>query len=203
MKNIIQSILSKNNILFAMGVLFIGLAACDDPYQFHDYREDIEAEQELLDRYYNEKISDGITTRHDSMSAAAVITDDRRDQSGLMIYHTWIGDGDSIEHYDFVSYRYKTYAIGLETVDTLENGEIIDITVEVPISDNLYEYAPATVVVYPLNGSPTSNSATPGINEALLEMRLRGKAKIVVPSAINNINGYYTTIYELEVTAID
>ncbi|WP_430815986.1 hypothetical protein [Carboxylicivirga sp. RSCT41] len=175
--------------------LFISFAACDDNNNYFNVQEAIEAEQELLDRYYNEEMDNGMS-RLDSTTAVVLDTIDNRFQSGLMLYHTHIGEGDSIGAYRTVGFRYKRYQIAIDTTDNADK------TVEVLMESNEFSISPFTFTTYPVGGSPVAGTSVfPGINEAILEMRLFGKAKVVLPSSI--ADGQYSPhIFELEVTTV-
>lgn len=182
-------------ILIAVLTLTIGFSACNSNNNFVNPKELIEAEQQLLDRYYNEMMSNDMV-RLDSMTAAALDTMDHRFESGLMLFHTKIGDGDSIKIFNKVGYRFTAYNIAQDT---------LDVTYEAYAGSNDYSNAPVSYTTYLLNDAASANATgVPlGINEALLNMRYGGEAKVVLPSAIGGVNGYYTTIYELRVTYLE
>ncbi len=187
-----------NLFILSAIALLVGFASCNDNNNYINPKELIEAELELLDRYYNEEMESGLT-RIDSMTAAAIDTVDNRMESGLMLFHTKIGEGDSIKIYNKVAYRYKRYAIAQDS---------LDVTYEAPAGldwNNEYANAPMFYTTYLLNDGTSANSTgVPlGINEALLNMRFGGEAKIVLPSSIGGVSGYYTTIYDIRVTYLE
>jgi len=134
-------------------------------------------------------------SRLDSMSAAAVDTVDHRFESGLMLFHTKIGDGDSIKLFKKVGYRFKAYSV----------ADTSGVTYEAYNGTNEYAITPTTYRTYILNDAATANSSgVPlGINEALQHMRLNGESKIILPSTIGGVNGYFSTIYEIKVTYLE
>jgi len=174
---------------------FVGFVACNDTNNYINPKELIEAEQVLLEQYYNEMM-DNDMTRLDSLSAEAVDTVDHRFESGLMLFHTKIGDGDSIKLFKRVGYRFNAYNIVQDSTE---------VTYESFAGTNEYATAPATYTTYILNdaGSANSTGVPLGINEAIQHMRLNGECKVVLPSPIGGVNGYYTTIYEIKVTYLE
>ncbi|MCG8581066.1 MAG: hypothetical protein MI866_14195 [Bacteroidales bacterium] len=190
-------------ILFAIGLL-ISFAACDDNNNYFNVQEAIEAEQELLERYYDEEMENGLS-RLDSMTAVAIDTVDNRLESGMMLYHTHIGEGDSIGAYKSVSFRYTNYAIGVMIKDTLVVGTdttFIEKTVEFERENNIYSISPFTFTTYPIGGTPAAGSNVyAGVNEAVMHMRLFGKAKVVMPSSLAD-NQFSPHVFEIEVTSV-
>ncbi|WP_439185135.1 hypothetical protein [Carboxylicivirga taeanensis] len=184
-----------NLILLSAIALLVGAAACNDNNNYINPKELIAEELELLDRYYNEKLQDG-SIRLDSMSAAAIDTVDHRLESGLMLFHTKVGGGDSIRTFQKVAYRFSAFNIAQDSTG---------VTYEAYAGTNEYAEDPASYTTFPVNDAATANaSGVPiGLNEALLHMRFGGEAKIVLPSSIGGVNGYYTTIYELKVTYME
>ncbi|TRX70809.1 hypothetical protein [Carboxylicivirga sp. M1479] len=176
------------------GALF--MSACETNSNYINPKELIEAEQELLDRYYHEGMHSGMT-RIDSMTAASIDTVDHRFESGLMMFHTKIGEGDSIKVFKRVGYRFTAFNIAQD--------EETDVTYEAYAGTNESSYSPASYTTFPVNdaGSASGTGVPLGLNEALLHMRFGGEAKIVLPSEIGGVNGYYTTIYELRVTYLE
>lgn len=175
--------------------MFVGFVACRDNNKYINPKELIDAELALLDRYYNQMM-DNEMTRLDSMSAIAIDTVDNRFESGLMLFHTKIGDGDSVKLFKRVGYRFKAYSV---TEDSL------GVTRETYSGSNEYAAAPTTYVTYILNDANAANSTKValGINEALQHMRLNGESKIVLPSTIGGVNGYFSTVYEIKVTYLE
>jgi hypothetical protein len=187
-----------NLIILSAIILLVGLAACDTNNNYFNPKEALQAEQELLDRYYNEMM-DNEMVRLDSLTAVAIDTIDNRYESGLMMFHTKIGEGDSIKAYKTVGFRYNRYEIAIVT-DTVTN---IETTVEVLRESNEYNITPFTFTTYPVGGIPAPGSSVfPGINEAIMQMNLYGKAKVVLPSTIAD-NQFRTHIFELEVTYLE
>lgn len=191
-------------ILFAITFL-IGFAACNDSYNYFNVKEALAAEQELLERYYDEEMDNGLS-RLDSLTAASIDTVDHRFESGLMMFHTELGEKDQpVEAYKTVGFRYTNYAIALQ-MDTLVDGvdtTFVEKTVEVFRESNEYAISPFTFTTYPVGGVPGAGSNVfPGVNEAVLHMNLFGKAKLVLPSLIAD-NQYNTHIFELEVTYLE
>ncbi len=184
-----------NLFILSAIALLVGFASCNDNNNYINPKELIEAELELLDRYYNEEMESGLT-RIDSMTAAAIDTVDNRMESGLMLFHTKIGEGDSIKIYNKVAYRFSAYNIAQDSTD---------VTYEAYAGSNEYANAPMSYTTYLLNDGTSANSTgVPlGINEALLNMRFGGEAKIVLPSSIGGVSGYYTTIYDIRVTYLE
>ncbi len=184
-----------NLILLSAIVLLVGFAACDSNNNYINPKELIAEEIELLDRYYNEEMHSGMT-RIDSMTAASIDTLDNRLESGLMLFHTKIGEGDSIKVFNKVGYRFALYNIAQDSTG---------VTYESYNGSNEYATAPASYTTFLLNdGTSARTTGVPlGLNEALLNMRLGGEAKIVLPSSIGGVSGYYTTIYELKVTYLE
>jgi len=176
-------------------ILFVGFVACSDNRKYVNPKEMIEAEQVLLDRYYNETMGSG-RTRLDSMSAAALDTVDHRFESGLMLFHTKFGDGDSIKLFKRVGYRYTAYIV----------RDTSGYTYEELLGTNEYEISPATYQTYIINDAASARQpGNPplGINEALQHMRMNGECKIVLPSSIGGNNNYKTTVYEIKVTYLE
>jgi len=175
-------------------VMFIGLVACNDNNNYFNPKEAIEKEQVLLDDYYSELMLSG-RTRLDSMSAEAIDTVDQRFENGMMLFHTEIGDGDSVKVFNEVGYRYTMYEIKQD-----ESGKVY----EIPVGSNEYANSPQTYRAYLINDANSSRiqgNPSLGVNEALQHMRLNGKCKVVLPSNIAGTQ-FQTVIYELEVTYI-
>ncbi|MCU4157941.1 hypothetical protein J1N10_18350 [Carboxylicivirga sp. A043] len=183
--------------------LLISFAACDDNNNYFNIKEAIAAEQELLERYYDEEMDNNLS-RLDSTTAVAIDTVDHRFESGMMLYHTHIGEGDSIGAYKTVGFRYTNYAIGL-TNDTIiiENDTIVnEVTREFARESNIYSNTPFTFTTYPVGGVPAASSNVyAGVNEAIMHMRLFGKAKVVMPSSLAD-NQYQPHVFEIEVTSV-
>jgi len=193
-----------NPIIVITTILLLGFYACDSNNNFFNPAEALEAEQELLDRYYNEIMDDDLT-RLDSLTAVSIDTVDHRRESGMMLFHSKIGVGDSIKAYKNVGFRYRNYAIGL-TIDTVVVGTdttFVEKTIEVLRESNENATGPFTFVTYPVGGVPAAGSNVfPGVNEAVMHMKLYGKAKVVLPSPIAD-NQFSTHIFELEVTYME
>lgn len=184
----------KYCILFAF-VVIIGLASCKETYYGIDYEELSREELELLERYHEEIMANGLS-RIDSTTAVSIDTIDHRYTTGLMMYHTEIGKGDSVKLFKNVGYRYNVYAIGEED----------DVTYEAYNASNYYSPSPVVYRAYIINdGTSASQTGVPlGINEALLHMRLGGKSKVVLPSTIAGTGtNFLSLVYELEVTYIE
>ena len=174
--------------------MLVGFAACSEDRDYFNPKEALEAEKQLLIRYYNEPMGNGMT-RLDSMSAAAVDTVDHRLESGLMLFHTKIGEGDSVKLFKKVGYRFTAYKIKQDT---------LDVTHEVYQGSNEYANSPATYRTFLINDAQTAgNEKVPlGINEALLHMCFKGKSKIVLPSTIAG-SQFEPYVYEIEVTYLE
>ncbi|WP_430811779.1 MULTISPECIES: hypothetical protein [unclassified Carboxylicivirga] len=187
-----------NLIIVAAVVTLVGLSACESNSNYINPKEYIEAELKLLDEYYNEEMANGLS-RLDSMSAAAIDTVDHRLESGLMLYHTKIGEGDSVKVFKRVAYRFTAYDIVKDSID----GGLK--TVERYLGTNDFDTAPVSFTTYIIGdaASAQQTGVSLGINEAIQHMRYGGEAKIVVPSAIAGFQGYDTYIYELRVTYLE
>jgi hypothetical protein len=182
--------LIKKNIPVLVSVLGIVavLWGCEKERTYVSPQEYLDRETELLNRYYNEEMPNGLS-RLDVTTAEAIDTVDKRNESGMMLYHTKIGTGDSIKAYKKVGYRFKKYAV----VDS--SG----VTLEYLVNSNYYSYAQSDFTTYPIY-QQSGSAIEPGINEAVQHMRLYGESKVVVPSPIG-LNAQYTTyVYEIEVT---
>ncbi|MBK3518104.1 FKBP-type peptidyl-prolyl cis-trans isomerase [Carboxylicivirga marina] len=186
-----------NQTILAVFVLSVGFASCETNNNYFNAKEALEQEQALLERYYNEEMENGLS-RLDSTTAVTVDTVDHRYESGMMMYHTHIGEGDSIGAYKTVGFRYNRYQIFIDT-DTITNEET---TVEVLLESNEYSITPFSFTTYPVGGAPVAGSNVfPGVNEAIMHMRLFGKAKVVLPSTIAD-NQFQPHIFEIEVTTV-
>jgi hypothetical protein len=184
-----------NLLILSAIILVIGFAACDDDNNYVNPKELIAAEQELLERYYNEEMDNGLS-RLDSTTAVAIDTIDHRLESGLMLYHTHIGEGDSIGTYKTVGFRYNRYVIAIDTTNNAEK------TFEILAESNQYSTSPLTFTTYPVGGTPApGTSIYAGVNEAITHMRLFGKAKIVMPSSLGD-NQFQPFVFEIEVTSV-
>ncbi|MCU4175425.1 hypothetical protein [Carboxylicivirga sp. N1Y90] len=182
--------------LFLIALLAFTVVACEDNYNPYNPQEQIDAENKLLDDYYNELI-DGDLTRLQVMSASAFDTVDHRRESGLMLFHNKVTDLDSVGLFKQVGYRYKVYSIGRDET----SGEIV----EVALDSNYYSPSPAVYTTYIINdgNSAKGTGVALGINEAIQHMREGSKATIILPSSIGGVSGYFSTKYELEVTYLE
>jgi len=189
----------------ALGALLICIASCKET-EYVSPQEYLDKENALLVRYYDELVNvagEGepvvYKPRLEAMTAEAIDTVDHRLESGMMLFHTKQGTGDLIPANKRVGYRYSMYAI----------QEIEGLTGENPDGkSNIYAASPETFSTLPLIYSTSDlqrqlGSIPVGVNEAVQHMRLGGKCKIILPSTINGLGGYFSVLMELEITYID
>lgn len=192
MKNLISK-KRINNIILGIALLAIfGLGSCESN-SYVNPQEYLDDELELLNEFY------GIDKDYgwlDSMSAVAIDTVDRRQATGMMLFHTKIGEGDSIKIYKKVGFRYKQYQILTDTLD----------------QPGLYYYgsneflpSPTVYTTFLISDATSaySTGVPQGVNEAILRMRNGGEARVVVPSTINANISYITTVYDLKITYLE
>jgi|GEM_PF-4527973 len=184
-------------------VAVILMTACENNNNnFINPKELLAAEQALLDRYYNEIIRND-STRLEVMSAEAIDTVDHRFESGMMLFHTKIGIGDSIKAYKKVGFRYSNYGIVLQN-DTVIKGTdttFVEVTAEKLRESNEYSVSPFTFTTFPV-GSSANSGAYLGVNEAILHMKLYGKTKVVMPSTLAD-KQFKSHIFEIELTYLE
>ncbi|MCT4644457.1 MAG: hypothetical protein N4A74_05665 [Carboxylicivirga sp.] len=191
-------------VLLVALTLILGFYACDDNNNYINPKELIAAEQELLDRYYNEIIRND-STRLQIMTAEAIDTIDLRLQSGLLLFHTEIGTGDSVKAFKEVGFRYSNYGIILQN-DTVINGTdttFVEKTAEALRETNKYGSAPFTFRTFPSGSAAAANANVYlGVNEAIMHMKLYGKAKVVMPSTLAD-NQFNPHIFEIDLTYLE
>lgn len=190
------SIQKLNNILLggAIAIMLI-MASCDTPTYINP-QEYLDQEQALLNEFYNSIQEDGQTWL-DSMTSVTVDTIDHRNESGMMMFHTKVGTGDSVKVFKSVGFRYSQYEVRRD-VDSKE-------PVLTYSGSNDYAYSPMVYTTFLLSdvNSSYATSIPQGVNEAILNMRYGGECRVVVPSTINSNSNYITTIWDLRVTYLE
>ncbi len=191
MSNWIKKKIVGNSILVVVVSAIFMLVGCETR-TYISPKQYLEQEQVLLNEFYNSIQEDG-NTWLDSMTAVSVDTVDHRGESGMMLFHTEVGEGDSVRLFKRVAYRLTKYEI-LRDDETNEPGLYY-------IGSNEYSQSPIVYTTFILNdaGSSSASGVALGINEAILNMRFGGKSTVVLPSLIGD-NSYITTAYDLHIT---
>lgn len=200
-----QNKLLSNLFLGTAMLVLVSIVGCET-YSYTSPQEYLDNELKLLNKFYNTLQADDQTWL-DSMTMVSLDTIDHRLTTGMLLFHTKIGEGDSIKLYKRVGYRYNAYVVGAYT-DTVEvDGETIvnDLTGMFFAGTNEYANAPMFYNAYPITDSNSAyGTGVPlGVNEAILNMRYGGECRVVVPSSLNSNVGYTTYIYDLRVTYLE
>ncbi len=193
-----------NNFILASFILGLVTMVSCETYDYVSPQEYIDREMKLLDDFYTAIIDtvDNVERSWiEKSTAEAVDTVDNRNGSGMLLFHTKIGEGDSVKLYKRVSYRYIEYQI-LTYTDSVTNEEIPGMYL---YSSNEYAEAPVSYTTFPKNDATSAyNARIPqGVNEAILNMRYGGECRVVIPSSINSNSSYITTIFDLRVTYLE
>jgi hypothetical protein len=188
-----MKLFGRFSALSIIGALFL-YTSCDE-YKTIDYSKYQAEEIEILNKYLTDKVKYGgengvEMSRLDSLTKAAIDTVDNYHSHGGIIYFTKeVGVGEPVVAGDIVGYRYKTYAILLDTVGVANRYYA---------GSNYNDLEPA----FGKAGSVSSSSGFySGINDAILKMNKFGKSTVIVPSTVGN-SSYVTYIYDLEVVYI-
>lgn len=178
--------------MIAVVILSVMMLAACETQTFISPKEYLAQEQALLNEFYNSIQEDG-NTWLDSMTAQSVDTIDHRGESGMMLFHTKVGSGDSVKLFKRVGYRFYKYQVLRD--EATNEPDIYD------IGSNDYSLSPAVYTTYIINdGASSQSSGVPlGVNEAILNMKYDGKSTVVCPSPIGD-NQYITTVYDLHIT---
>ncbi|MCU4165236.1 hypothetical protein [Carboxylicivirga caseinilyticus] len=181
--------------------IFIG---CDDPYSYTSPQEYLDSEMKLLNEFYANIIDtvDNVErTWLEKSTAEAIDTVDNRDGSGMMLFHTKIGEGDSVKLYKRVGYRYTQYQVLIYT-DTIAEKDFPGMFY---YTSNEYSNSPVLYTTFPKSDSYSASSLgiPQGVNEAILNMRYGGECRVVLPSTINANSSYITTIFDLKITYLE
>ncbi len=119
MKNLISKKTLSNILLGTAVLVFFSLASCESN-SYVNPQEYLDEEDALLQEFY-ETIIDTVNneprTWLEKTAAEAVDTIDRRQTTGMMLFHTKIGEGDSVKIYKRVGFRYTQYQILADTLD--------------------------------------------------------------------------------------
>ncbi|MBS2097523.1 hypothetical protein [Carboxylicivirga linearis] len=205
-----QNKLLSNLFLGSAMLVLVSIVGCET-YSYTSPQEYLDNELKLLNKFYSQIIdtvdNDIERTWLEKSTAESLDTIDHRQTTGMLLFHTKIGEGDSIKLYKRVGYRYTAYVVGAYT-DTVEvDGETIvnDLTGMFYSSSNEYANAPMFYNAYPITDSNSAyGTGVPlGVNEAILNMRYGGECRVVVPSSLNSNVGYTTYIYDLRVTYLE
>ena len=190
-----KSIHRLTNIILGSAIaIMLIMASCDTPTYINP-QEYLDQEQALLNEFYNSIQEDGQTWL-DSMTSVTVDTIDHRNESGMMMFHTKVGTGDSVKVFKSVGFRYTQYQILRDTVD---------LPGMYAAASNDYALSPQVYTTFLLTDANSSyaTSIPQGVNEAILNMRYGGECRVVVPSTINSNSNYITTIWDLRVTYLE
>lgn len=172
----------------------VATTSCEEQKYFNP-KEYIEKEQVLLNEFYN-SLQDNNQTWLDSMTATAIDTIDHRATTGMMMFHTKVGTGDSVKIYKRVAYRYSAYQVLRDTLD--QPGMYL-------VGSNKYSISPDVYTTYPVSDASGSYSTgvSQGLNEAILNMKYNGESRVVLPSSINGSSNYITHIYDISITYLE
>ncbi len=174
--------------------VLLGLSSCDE-YKSIDYSKLQAEEIALLDSYLTDKVKFGgengvEMSRLDSLTKAAVDTvDNYRTRGGTIYFANQIGDGEPVKAGNVIGYRYKAYAILMDTVGVARRYYA---------GSNHTDLEPTFALAG--KAAPSSGYYS-GINDAIMRMNKYGKSTVIVPSTVGN-NSYVTYIYDLEVVYI-
>ncbi|MDG5800017.1 hypothetical protein QA597_06545 [Marinilabiliaceae bacterium ANBcel2] len=165
---------------FLLSALFTW--GCDDGYSGVDYRQLEEDEKTLLGEFYASAMDTLVSQSKDTL--------DFRETTGLMFFEIEKGDGEIIGSGVEVSFRYKYYQLEMDE----ETGEAV-------LYDGGWSNYDSDYPVTYTTGN-TGDGIYEGLDQGIRNMRLNGKAKMVIPSFIGT--GDFNTLFaEVEVTAVE
>jgi len=205
-----QNKLLRNLFLVSTLTVLVAMVGCET-YSYTSPQEYLDDELKLLNKFYSQVVdtvdNDIERTWLEKTTAESLDTLDHRQTTGMMLFHTKIGEGDSIKLYKRVSYRFSAYVVDTYTDTVIVDGKTIinDLTGMFLVNSNEYANSPVLYNTYPIGDSNSAygTGVPQGVNEAILNMRYGGECRVVVPSTLNNNVGYTTYIYDLRVTYLE
>jgi hypothetical protein len=176
------------SLVVSLGILLTVLMffGCEK-IKYIDYKALADAEKQLMTDFYASAMFDSL--KHLAVAGKDSIVDERGDDNmGYYIIYTQMGTGDRVTSGKYVGIRYTEYGLGREN----DNVAFVDTT------NNYAGKDPYRFVA--------GNSPMRGLDLALANMNMFGKAIVVLPSvywerlSVYETSSYTPLVFDIEVT---